>query len=182
MKKGDRVEWMDKGKMAFGVVRKGGKNIHVFKDGGELSVSGHSSLFTPSNEPLPNAGEANPMSAYTVKGFKEIRGHGDSRTFFAKIYKDGKAILSVENDGWGGNNLYHNLKKGEHHFKSKEMDEFLAATKEWAKAATGIEHGEYSETEDLWLEWEVFERPYGQTAASSLEWLKEMLPAMRHGT
>ncbi len=46
------------------------------------------------------------MNGYSIKGYRSIRGHGDSPTFEATLCKDGKPVLRATNDGWGGPNLY----------------------------------------------------------------------------
>ena len=177
LKKGDRVEWLQNSgqsnKTHYGVVAKGGaKRVTVVRDGGELQVSGSPAHFKLSDKPLPNATEVNPMSAYTIKAYKEISGHGDSPTFSAKICKNGKAIIHAGNNGWGGPNEYHFLGQG-HLTQSLAMVKFLQAAKDWAKEATGQD--DVDEAEDLWITWEVFERPYGRSAAESLEWLVKMM-------
>lgn len=61
-----------------------------------------------------------------LKKFKEIDGHGDSRTFSADIYMDGKSVGSVNNSGWGGPNEYH--------YRNEEVEKkFIKKVKEWAK-------------------------------------------------
>jgi len=165
--KGTRVCFMHEGKMNYGVVSKGGSvHVTVAFDGGEYSVKGSVHAFKPSEHPLPNASEVNPMASYTIKNYKEIQGHGDSPTFSAKIYKNGKAIIHAMNDGWGGPNMYTGIKG------RKEVDDFEMAAKDWVTAATGLD----SETEgaDFWITWEVFERPFGKTATESLKWLAKL--------
>lgn len=165
-KKGNRVQWQQSDGMRYGVVFKGGASkIIVIVDGGETQVSGHATLFQPSTEPLPNADEVNPMSDYSISGYKEIEGHGDSPTFCADIRFKGKKVLRAMNDGWGGCNEYHGSRDASLAFE--------AAALKWAQAATGIEE-QTSDVEDLWITWEVFERPYGKTAKESLQWLVDM--------
>lgn len=155
--KGDRVTWIRGGQRKFGVVQQGGtKKASVIEDGGELLIKGPITAFEKTDHPLPNAGEVNPMEEYSIKAYKEIQGHGDSRTFEAKIYKNGKAVLHVSNNGWGGPNNYHPVGK------SAELKEFYKKAKEWAFKATG--RPDLGEPEDMWVEWEFHWRPYGESA------------------
>ena len=47
------------------------------------------------NQPLDHAG-------FSIKGFKEIAGHDDSRPFECSIYYKGKRVCKAWDDGWGG--------------------------------------------------------------------------------
>lgn len=172
-KKNDRVEWVNqKGEKGYGVVTKGGKNrITVRKDGGQYEVKGPAHVFHLSAHPLPNANEVNIMKDYTVTGYKETYGHDDSQPFMAMVRYKGKAILEASNDGWGGPNNYypHNLKD------NKAGEVFAQKAKEWFLSITGADR--VIEAEDMWLEWEVQQRPFGVSAREYLsdfiEWTKE---------
>jgi hypothetical protein len=179
IRKGDRVVFKQRAasgdvEIKYGIVSKGGSGkIKVVMDGGQFEVSGPAHIFTPSDKPLPNADEVNPMREYSIKSYKEIEGHGDSPTFSAKICKNGKPIIGATNDGWGGPNMYYTLKKGEHQTQSPVMKQFEKDLAEWLRAATGIE--DQHEIGGLWIEWEMFVRPYGVSAKEHLQWLVDML-------
>lgn len=170
MRKGDRVTWLDsKKRVTFGVVTKGGKNnITVRHDGGTKESIGPQHYFRHTDEPIPNAKEKNVMKRYSIKGYKEIEGHGDSITFSTKICLDGKPVFIAMNDGWGGPNMYQGTKGNIH--KEAESAEILA--KKWIQDATGLE--DESEALDLWITWEMYERPFGVTAKESLAWLVKL--------
>lgn len=157
-KKGDRVKFSTGSKTCYGVVSKGGAGkITVVLDGAKKQVRSIASCFQPSVKPLPNADELNVMAAYTVAGYKEINGHGDSTSFAANVYRNGKKITAVTNCGWGGCNHYTPARSS--------VCAFFADAATWAENATG---STIPEAADLWLFWEVFQRPYGMTAKTSL--------------
>lgn len=76
-----------------------------------------------------------------IKNFKELKhGHGDSRTFEAAIYIDGKKAGFVSNNGWGGSDEYH--------FISPDLnDEFTRRVNDWA-----TENNKTFEPEDALIE------------------------------
>jgi len=75
-----------------------------------------------------------------IKGFKDIEGHGDSRTFQANIYMDSKKVGVVMNNGWGGCHEYH--------FKTKEFEkDFFARSNTW-----GYETNNEFESSDALIE------------------------------
>lgn len=41
-------------------------------------------------------------AGFTIKGFREIAGHDDSRPFQCKICYNGKVVAEAWDDGWGG--------------------------------------------------------------------------------
>jgi hypothetical protein len=174
-KKGDRVEWSSRttgNKPVFGTVLKGGKKqITVIHDGGKYQTKGPADHFHYSDKPLPNADEKNVMKRYSVKSYREIEGHGDSATFSCKICLDGKPVLAASNSGWGGPNEYHTYRIIDENNRHIEAQAEKLA-QEWIKDATGCD--KKFEALDLWIGWEVFERPFGITAKESLKWLEEM--------
>lgn len=151
IKKGDRVECTIKGVLKYGVVVKGGKVITVILDGGVYEVKGQASAFSLSDHPLLKD-DPSIMDKYSVHGYKEIAGHGDSPTFQAKIYKDGKPFLNVSNDGWGGNNDYG---------YGAGVEEFYNDAKAWALSNGDAE---LIDPNDDWVYWYQFKRPYGVTS------------------
>ena len=172
-KKGDRVTWSSRttgDQPVYGTVLKGGKRqITVIHDGGKYQTKGCADHFHYSDKPLPNATEKNVMEQFSVKNYKEIEGHGDSPTFSCKICFGGRPILAASNSGWGGPNEYHGINK----YLSNDWEskaEKLA--QEWVKDATGQD--KTYEALDLWIAWEITERPYGIPAKESLSWMKEI--------
>ena len=69
------------------------------------------------------------LKGIELKKFREIEGHGDSRTFEADIWMDGKKIGHTGNNGWGGPNEYH-FWDGEKR-NDKAEKEFLKRAKEY---------------------------------------------------
>ena len=162
LKKRDRVEFEYEGKTVYGVVEKGGsKKIEVVIDGGDNMVGGSPKCFRLSDEPLPKD-EPNVMDKWSVKGRKDIEGHGDSPTFSAKICLSGKPVMHVGNNGWGGGNEYHPLKG----FDYSVFDQFIADVRAWV----GLFGDEtMHEPDDFWVSWYTDDRPYGITAKQSIE-------------
>jgi hypothetical protein len=175
LKKGDRVEWRDKkGALCFGTVKsvnKVAQRLTVVHDGGEYRTVAGAHVFNLTQKEAPKD-EPSLMDAYEVRKFKEFKhGHGDSRTFFCEVWKDGRPVLTVENDGWGGSNLVNVHRKCD---DKGAREAFLAAARDWVKKAGKVAGPDASEAEDLWVEWYQFERPYAVTAFDSLAWLREM--------
>lgn len=163
LKKGERVKLSDKSRTVYGVVSKGGsKRVTVILDGAKQQVTGNPRCFTLSDHPLPKD-KPTVMDKYSIKGFKEVDGHGDSRTFSATICKNGKSILTANNSGWGGPDDFHGDRKA--------LDEFLTDCKEWAKefGCTNM-----IEPQDSWVEWCQFEKPYGKLAETIFNEYKEL--------
>lgn len=157
LKKGDRVEWDDKGEMFYGVVTNGGTKVTVMQDGGQFKLKGGAGGFNLSNHPLA-VDKPSSMDKWSVKSFKEfMHGHGDSATFHAKICLNGKVVGTAENDGWGGCNLYH--------FDKGVYGKFSDDVKSWV-AQFG--YSDMLEAEDTWLFWFVNEKPYGVTAEDKI--------------
>lgn len=53
------------------------------------------------------------LGGFTVKGYKEHSAGMEGGGFTASIYRDGKRVIAVSNDGNGGSNLYRALKPAE---------------------------------------------------------------------
>lgn len=160
-KKGDRVEFDDNGVTKIGVVAKGGSGrIMVIYDGGSMQIRGGAQLFRHTDAPLPKD-EPSAVDGYSLRGYKEINGHGDSRTFEATILKDGKPIGTVMNNGWGGCNEYYAGVNG-----SSEELRLLDAAVESAFIQFGSR--DRVELTDQWVEWYQHERPFGVTLRQSI--------------
>lgn len=104
LKKGDRVIWFDRkeNEEKHGVVIKGGRvKVTVILDGGEYQVSGSPQCFHIDSTPLP-VDRDNPMSKYSLKGFREIPGHDDSLPFICTICYEGKPVCKAMDTGHGG--------------------------------------------------------------------------------
>ena len=168
IKKGDRVEYTQKGETKYGVVLKGGaKKITVVLDGGQLQVSGHPDCFKLSDKPLAVDTVKTPMDKYSVVGYREVRGHDDSQAFEAFIAKDGKKILSAFDSGHGGGVEYHRVNG------SEDEEQFYSDVKAWARQFFPEDNGYGSA--DCWIEWYVNQRPYGVTAQAYWDDYKAML-------
>ena len=160
LRKGTRVEFsMKDGTVHYGVVAKGGsKKATVVLDGGEQQVTGSIRSFRLSDKPLPKDVDS-PMERWGLKSYKGIEGHGDSPTFHAKVTLNGKVVGTAENNGWGGPNLYR--------FTKRELEaEFYADLKKWA---TQYGHPDMFEPDGTWVEWYVYQRPYGVTGESVVQ-------------
>ena len=170
-KKGDRVEFPQKGVTKYGVVSKGGaKKITVVLDGAEFEVKGHPNAFQPSNHPLPKDLVDSPMDKYSVVGYKKQVGHDDSECFVAYVTKNGKKILRAYDSGHGGGVEYHGV-NGQYR-NSEDEKQYYADAKAWA-----IQFGDNNGfgAADCWIEWYIYERPYGVTAQAYWNNFKDML-------
>jgi len=175
LKKGDRVEWRDKkGALCFGTVKsvnKVSQRVTVIHDGGEYRTVAGAHVFNLTQKEAPKD-EPSLMDAYEVRKFKEFKhGHGDSRTFFCEVWKDGKPVLTVENDGWGGSNLVNVHRKCD---DKNAVDEFHAAARDWVKKAVKVAGPNTHGADESWVEWYQFDRPYAVTAYDALKWLRDM--------
>lgn len=171
-KKGDRVEYTEKGETKYGVVSKGGaKSISIVLDGGQYQVKGHPSLFQPSSHPLPRDTEPSPMDGYAVTSFKEFASP-DGGGFNAFITYRGKKILSAHDGGYGGEVEFHSVKKDGHYWNSPEQTKFHEDAQAWA-----IQFGDKNGfgAAACWIEWYVYKRPYGVTAKMYWDEFKKML-------
>lgn len=154
MRKGDRVQFIDKGSYAYGVVLKGGKgNITVIRDGGELQVSGPATAFRLSKHPLP-ADEPSVMDKWSIAKYKDT-GYGDETPQFnAEIALNGKVVITARNSGQGGCNMYTAIDYD--YVRQLEAD-----AKEWGKQF-GYPYD--FEAHDTWVEWAAREKIYGVLA------------------
>ena len=96
--------------------------------------------FTDKPQSAPEASLASPaakprkpgqLGAYEIKGFRNLPIGREGGAFTASIYRDGKRVLTVENNGDGGSNVYTDLGSGMRHFGA-EIDMF----KDFAAKAT----------------------------------------------
>jgi len=174
LRKGDRVETLPntKGEIKYGVISKGGQRPTMVLDGGKREITDYAKWFRHSEHPLPKDAPS-AMDKYSIKGYKEIEGHGDSPTFSATICKDGKPILTVMNDGWGGCNSYQTLNYHERTVETE--DQFSSDVKSWMKQF----NCDSIEPEDMWVEWFQYSRPYGVTAETYLGEFTEMMKKHR---
>lgn len=161
-RKGNRVAFNMKGEVKYGIVTKGGRGqIDVTIDGGLKEVTASALCFQLSDHPLPKD-KPSEMDRYSLKGYREIDGHGDSRTFSATICENGKPVLKVMNDGWGGSNAYQPVNWEKHNKEAEER--FFSAVKSWVSQ---FGYADMMEPEDTWVEWWQHQRPFGMTA----EWM-----------
>ena len=160
LRKGDRVEFTDKGVTKYGVVSKGGsKKVEVTLDGAEYCVRGSAGAFRKSDYPLPVDTEPSPMDNYAVTGYKEFKSF-DGGGFNAYITYKGKKILEAFDEGNGGEVNIHGI-GGTPYARSPEEEKFYADAKAWA-----IQFGDSNGfgAVGMWFEWYVYERPYGVTS------------------
>lgn len=157
VRKGDRVEFFGPGgskELLFGVmVSVGAKSARAIMDGAEMEMKGDPRAFRPSTHPLPKD-PPHEMDRWGVSAYREFKhGHGDSATFHANITLDGKKVMTAENDGWGGSNLYSGPRA--------IQDQFHKDSEKWAQ-----DHGSpfKGENGDLWVDWKQNKQPYGLTA------------------
>lgn len=166
LKKGDRVECSYKGKTEYGVVVTCGDKVKVRLDGGKSELKGPALYFKLSDHPLPKDAPSE-MDKYSIRGYKSITGHGDSPCFEATILENGKPILYVENDGWGGSNCYSRC----NNTLVNVEEQFRKAAKSWV-AQFG--YPDMFEPEDAWVDWWKFERPYGKLAQDMINEYKKI--------
>ena len=168
-KKGDRVKWVgDDNQEHYGTVVKGGREgVTAVEDGGNRQATGTIDGFEKSDKPLPTH-KPSVMDKYSVEKFKTIPGGQETQIFSAVIWAGGIPIASVTNDGRGGCNSYMPL-TGE---TQKTIDRAQIHAADWAK-----EHGIDNPIDslDLWMDWFVNGRPYGQTADEFFRPLREAL-------
>jgi len=164
LKKWDRVCCELDGETLHGVISKGGSNkVEMVIDGGKEAVKGHVSSFSTSDKELPKDPPDNVMNKYGVIGYKELSGHGDSRTFEADITLNGKKVIRVMNDGHGGCNEYHTISP---HGSREILSQFREDAKTWWEEYSS---GKPFESDDFWVEWYQHKRPFGVTSKMYLE-------------
>lgn len=177
-KKGARVEFIaSDGRLITGTVLRGGsKKVQVVEDKVlDKYWSVPPSRLAVSTTPLPRDPEVTQMDRYEVRKYREIDGHGDSRTFSAEIWRDGHPLLVVMNNGWGGFNDYSAPTPELAKSQRMHVDELRAHAHEWA---TRFGRRAPLEPEDDWIEWYQHERPYGITAREYNEKFQKALDEM----
>lgn len=82
---------------------------------------------------------------YEIKAYKRVKIGPEGGAFTASIYRDGKKVMTAENDGWGGQNVYTDLSdpKMPRRHVGAEVDRF----NEFAKQALGDD----VEPADAWM-------------------------------
>ncbi len=167
IRKGDRVETTaGNGKILYGTVTRGGKIVTAVLDGGREQVKGPASAFRPTDKPLP-VSPPSVMDKWGGKSCREISGHGDTPTFSAEITLNGKVVGKAMNGGYGGPDDYH--------FRDRALREcFLSDCGQWAEQFSPGSR-KIIEPDSVWLDWYVFDRPFGRTAEACLADLAEEL-------
>lgn len=169
-RKGSRVKFKMEGEIKHGTVQKCSRDKLEVSIDGEYDgvVRALAKAFAPSDKPA-HKDPPTVMDRYEIKAWEEIDGHGDSRTFDAKIYKSGKPILRVSNNGWGGEDCYTPMKRKPGR-GCKVLEQYDKDLLEWAKT-----FGYEIPKEDLWflrsvwVEWKHFSQPLNKPAAVELE-------------
>lgn len=158
-KKGDRVEWNFKSdETHYGTV------IGKVKDGFKVIEDGHPDevwsllefRLRPTEHPIPKDSIKTRMDAYEVRKFKKVGTGMDGYIYTGKIFKDGRPILDIVDDGSGGPMLFHRIRRDD----DNSLSEFMSALHEWWENLGGKPT---SEPENLWIDWQVNERMYGVT-------------------
>jgi hypothetical protein len=180
LKKGDRVKWTHKGQEYHGTVEKVKKDkLVVIHDGGEYSTTASVRFFTPDSTPIPKDTPTE-MDRWSIKGYQEIPGHGDSPTFSAKLCLDGKPVMTACNDGHGGPNEYQLIFLGEGMIAKMRAvrDKFHQDILDWWIALAPADE-KPMEPEDLWIDWWVHSRPYAVTGKQFIVQFCEELAQFR---
>lgn len=116
----------------------------------QIAITGHPRAFQPSNEPLHAIN--GPASKYSVKKYKF---HDELGAFSCTIYKNGRAILFVENRGDGGCNSYYRTEDAPRDVE----DTFKADIKE-SVYSYGVSY--MLEPEDFWVDWYALKYTVGR--------------------
>ena len=162
-KKGDRVELDYKGKVIYGVVKKGGTRVQVIADGGKEQFGVDPRNLRPSDVPLPKD-PPHAMDAWGLKGYKANEAFSEETLMFqSEITLNGKAVISAKNDGRGGCNMYYPLEGG-----YATVEKFLESAKQWLRDH-GMPEDDIYEPGDNWINWKANEQPYGVTAKAMVE-------------
>ncbi|WP_207462622.1 hypothetical protein [Azospirillum sp. SYSU D00513] len=172
LKKGDRVEWVEKGRTFYGVVSKGGDKVVVIVDGAEEQSSGPARLYKKSDHPLA-ADPPSGMDKWAVVNYREhTRLTQETPCFEAIITYEGQAVLNAFNSGGGEPNRYN----GWNFAKTRETDfegRLREAVAEWAQRFGNI--AKVPDPVDDWVDWYVHERPYGVKATMHFaRWEKDV--------
>lgn len=161
--KGDRVEFEEKGRTAYGVVSKAGSDrVEVTEDGGIVIHSGPVSSFRPSTHPLKTGGP-DEMDRWSVVSYKlKERLSRETPCFEAVIALNGKKVIAASNRGTGGSDDFNPL----HAAPAKIIDMFEADAKAWAgRFDETASEGGYRQDASDWLDWSVNKKGFGVTAA-----------------
>lgn len=102
------------------------------------------------------------LGGYSIKNMREHSAGMEGGGFTASLYKDGKRVLAVSNDGNGGSNRYADPKTGAYAGRSAAYVEFEAA----ARRIMGAEGKEYFEP-DVFLDVVDFVGQVQKAAAKS---------------
>lgn len=173
-KKGDRVEWdWQDNQTHYGTIqRKAGDMYKVVEDGHPEELwTIHNARLRSTNRPLPKDTIKTPADIYEVRMFKNVGTGTDGFIYTGKIFKDGKHVLDIVDDGGGGPMLFHRVKKGD----TTSLEEFFKAIGEWWTALGGTTT---SEPEALWVDWQVNEKPYGITGETYVRRFEEHMASL----
>lgn len=90
---------------------------------GEFSTKSHAmpegALPSPAREHVPGS-----IAGWEVKNYKTANIGPEGGAFSASIYKDGKRVLTVSNDGWGGSDRFANPDNGVNAVGSESVRDF----------------------------------------------------------
>lgn len=166
-KKGMVVSVHDESETVKGRVVKGGQgDIRVAIAPNEIIEI--SSWFVD-EQPLPRFDS--PLDDYQVDGYRIVNGHDDSTPYVAKILHKGKVIAHASDDGWGGGGCIDPDPKA----PAKAFDQFIALIdQEVAVASNNREF--YSSMTDMWVYWDWYFRPTGQSFRQYIEEFCKELP------
>jgi hypothetical protein len=172
-RKGTRVKWVaEDNREHHGTVIKGGSKVVVaVEDGGRRQATGPADIFYPSVKRLPEH-PASTMDRYTVKNFRVIPGGQETRRIEGTILEDGTPIASFDNAGRGGANLYQPL------VDRQALDTLELFARDWC-ALNGLETP--IDPIDLWLDWEVDGKPYGELALDYCKAINDSLKGVSGG-
>lgn len=163
-KKGDRVMFKsgDSGTI-HGTVEKGGSaRIHVVEDGGEYAWTVHARALKVSDKELPKDDFESPMKDYEVKGYRVSKiATYDGYPWEAKIYKNGKHVIDVNDPATGGPvNFWPKSSQ-----KSDVVKEAQDKAKQWFMLCGCPEEGlpPCDGLLGMWVTWYAEHRPRGVT-------------------
>jgi len=151
--KGTWVSFDDEGTTVKGIVSKGGSVVKVnYKHNGQyLECKGDASCFAPlATKDIPELVTSDVMKHYNIVNHKSLGYGHDSEVFRCDVKLDGKKVLTISNDGWGGENCIDGY--------THDVDAFLLATKQWAKSLGGEDK---FMTDEFYIEWVTMDKPYG---------------------
>ena len=167
IKKGNWVEFTMKGVTYQAIVVKGGAKLTVhfdLKKGTARVVTAPAHMFKLI--PTHNMDVSGIMDGYELKAYKEAGGEETIR-FEAKLYKDGKHIAVVSNNGIGGCDDYYPTAKG----TREDIKEFYARVRAWATYYGEVEP---FEPETNWIDWINTAQPLGFNSKQYWEQTREI--------